>query len=434
MPSFAAADTKTAEISVGRRPEFTLKHLNFICWGMFLAFLVIPLAMVVKNGFQGRGPAIGGDKDFVFFYTMGRMLNEHSPAQLYNVDLQKKIEMEVQPLTDGREYTPNPYHPYIAILFRPFALFSFNAAYRLWLFTSFCLYLSGLALITRRFLPHDPYWRSLAFCFALAFLPFLWIMTGGQIPTIGFIGLALACYEEDRGHPFLSGLGLSLCLYKPPLLALLLPMLLIGKRYKTLIGFLGGGVAMAAVTTAAEGFGIWSGYFRLLLSFGSAAARTQGYRQLRYYMDLSAFSSLLPGGRSWLGISILVILACCAFGALAAAWRKDSGATRASGILLWAATITWTLVLNVYSPIYDSILAVIGIIMTAAVLKDLADLRLRRLFNVIWILVLIGSWVTVQIAQTTGFQVFTVLFVLLGTVQIIAWRRINTAQPATICR
>jgi hypothetical protein len=149
-------------------------------------------------------------------------------------------------------------------------------------------------------------------------------------------------------------------------------------------------------------------------------------------MDLSAFSSLLPGGRSWFGISVLAVFVCCASVALAAAWRKSSRAKGRSSILLWAATITWGLVLNVYSPIYDSILAVIGIIITAAVLKDSPDLRLRRLFTGIWIVVLIASWVTVQVAQSTGFQMFTVLFALLGAVQIIAWRRMNTAQPVTI--
>jgi hypothetical protein len=113
---------KSRNSEAAPRPAFTLKDLNFVCWAMFLAFLVLPMGVVAKNAALGRGPSLGGDKDFVFFYSMGRMLNEHSPAQLYDVELQEKIEMEVQPLKDGRGYTPNPYHPYIAILFRPFAL------------------------------------------------------------------------------------------------------------------------------------------------------------------------------------------------------------------------------------------------------------------------------------------------------------------------
>jgi hypothetical protein len=253
-------------------------------------------------------------------------------------------------------------------------------------------------------------------------------MIGGQIPTIGFIGLALAFREEDRRRPFLSGLALALCLYKPTLLVLIVPMLLVSKRYKTLTGLLAGGVSLAMFATALEGVGIWPGYIRLLLSFGSAAAQTHGYRVLRYYMDLFAFSSLLPGGRSWLGIGIVAACGCCALVALFSAWRKNAGAQGPAGILLWATTVTWTLVLNLYSPVYDSIIEVISVIATAAVLKALPEPRLRRQFTGIWVVGLIASWVTIQIAQGTGFQLFTVLFALFGALQLTALRKLQQSQ------
>ena len=136
--------------------------------------------------------------------------------------------------------------------------------------------------------------------------PFLWIMNGGQLAAIGFFAFALALREEDRGHFVRSGLALSLCLYKPSLLLLFLPMLVISRRYRTLAGFFAGGIALILFTVAVEGVTVWSGYLGLLFSFGSAAASTHGYRILRYYMDLASFSSLLPGGRSLAGGAILL--------------------------------------------------------------------------------------------------------------------------------
>jgi len=314
----------------------------------------------------------------------------------------------------------------VALLFRPFARLPFAVAYPLWLAITFSLYMGGLAMASRNFFPNDPLRRSLIFCGALSFLPFWWIMTIGQIPIIGFIGIALAFCQENRERPLLSGLGLSLCLYKPTLLVLILPMLLVTRRYRTLTGFVSGGLALGALTTAVEGVGVWSGYLRMLLSFGAAAADTHGYRVLHYYMDLAAFSSLLPGGRSWLGGGAILGCACWAAFSLFRAWWKYAEAGKAAGTLLWAATLTWTFVLNIYAPIYDSILPVIGVIATAAVLQGVPDRRLGRQFTALLILILLASWVTGPVAQATGFQMYTVLFALLGTVQLMALGRIET--------
>jgi len=396
----------------------TLRGLTLICWTLFVAFLALPLAMVATVSIRS-GHFLESERDFVYFYSMGRMLNRYSPSQLYDYELQKRVATEVHPLV-RREYSPNPYPPFVGVLFRPFARMTFRAAYLLWQSISFALYIAGLALVSHRFFARDAVRRSLVYCLALSFMPFLWIMAGGQIPTIGFFGLALAFREEDKGRPCFSGLGLSLCLYKPTLLVLVLPMLLITRRYRTLIGFACGGTALAVLTTAAEGLGVWWGYFHLLLSFGTAALQTHGYRELKYYMDLASFSSLLPGGRSWLGGGVLIVCACFAGLSLVRTWWKAAGAGKPANSLLWSATVTWTLVLNVYVPIYDSILAVIGVIATAAVLKSFPVRSLRQQFRVIWLLIFGASWVTIELADSMGFQILTVLFALLGTIQLAA--------------
>ncbi len=412
------------------RPLFALKKLNFFCWLVFVVILAAPLATAIKDKIQS-GRSLQEARDFIFFYSMGRMLNQYPPSRLYDFELQKQVATEVRPLKAGQEYGPNPYPPFVGLLFRPFARLPFSTAYPLWLAVSFSLYIAGLSLAAGSFFPNDLLRRSLIFCFALCFSPFPWIMMGGQIPTIGFIGLALAFREENRERPVLSGLGLSLCLYKPTLLVLILPMLLVTRRYKTLMGFAGGGALLAGLATAVEGVSVWSGYLRMLLSFGAAAANTNGYRKLPTYIDLSAFSSLLPGGRSWLGGAIILGCACLAAFSLVRAWWKYRGAGKQATILVWAATLTWTLILNLYVPIYDSILAVIGVIATAAVLQGLPDARLRRQFTLVWSLILATSWLTLQVAEATGFQIFTVLFALLGTLQLAALRSVAARGPVS---
>ncbi len=353
-------------------PAFTFKEINFLRWTILILTAagswLRPLLLQLQSGgflrnFKG---------DFIYFYSFGRILNQYPPARLYDYDLQLKILNELHPLST-LEYGPNPYPPFVAILFQPFAHMSYFAAYLLWLVISFGLYTAGLSLVTRRFLPLDPYRRALIFCFALGVAPFLTrIKAGGPISAIGFFAIALAFCLEDLERPMLSGLALSLCLYKPTLLVLLLPMLLITRRYRTLLGFICGATGLVLFGISFAGVGVWSGYIHMLLSFGSQVTSTQPFRLPWIYADLGAFANFIPGGRSWAGRVVFIGFAGWAAVSLLRVWERSGGARKPASTLMWATTLTWTLVLNVYVPLYDLILVVISLVATFAALKDLS--------------------------------------------------------------
>jgi hypothetical protein len=113
-------------------------------------------------------------------------------------------------------------------------------------------------------------------------------------------------------------------------------------------------------------------------------------------------------------------------------WWKSRGAGRPVRSLVWATTLTWTLVLNLYVPFYDCILVVLSLIATAAVLKDLGDLRSGRLLTILSILIVALSWIALPIAEASGFQILTVLFVLLGILQFVVALRIFSSASARI--
>jgi hypothetical protein len=408
-------------------PAPTLKELNVICWGLFVAFLVLPLYTALA-GRQSLGQRIEAlDADFVFRYSMGRILNEYSAEKLYDQDLMKKVCSQVHPLKAGT-YGPSPYPPFIGILFRPFALMPYSVAYLVWVSISVALYLLGLTIVSSRFFLHEPLRRSLIFFFALSFYyPFI-IETAinGQVCAIGFFALALAMREEDLGHRLLSGVALSLCLYKPTLLMLILPMLVVSRRFKILLGFTIGATALVLFTTAMEGLRVWSGYFNLLLYVGrvSSGIQTRSFVRLWKFVDLMSFSALIPGGRSWPGLLVLFVGACWAVFSLLRIWWKSAGAGEPVTSLVWATTITWTLLLNVYVPIYDSILIVLSIVITAGVLKDLRGKPLYRWFTALWLLIYASACVAEDVAFATGFQIMTVLIAGLGILQLTALRRV----------
>ena len=418
--------SKPAE-SLARRmfgPVPSPREIRLICWSLFIILLVWPTCVALYGLIrqQQKSPRVP-DVDFIYFYAMGRMSNKYPAGQLYDYELQKQVATDIRPMNAGGEYGPNPYSPVVGILFRPFALLPFVPAFALWIGLSFSLYLAGLALFAGQFFHDDPHRRSLSFCFALSFCPFYWVVAGGQISTIGFFALALAFREEDRRRPLLSGLALSLCMYKPTLLILLLPMLLITRRYKTLMGFAGGSLAMAAFITLVQGAAVWPGYVSMLLSFGSATTKIHSFVELWYHVDLNSFSSLLPGGRSWLGASVILACASLAGIALVRAWLIDrSWASRRAGAptgtLIWAVTLTWTLILNLYVPFHDCILFVLSFMATAAVLKRAPSLRLRRQSALLGLAILASSWISLSFARTTGFQILTVLFSVFGMLQL----------------
>ena len=104
--------------------------------------------------------------------------------------------------------------------------------------------------------------------------------------------------------------------------------------------------------------------------------------------------------------------------------------------LVWATTITWTLVLNVYVPVTDCILVILSLVVTAAVVSRLPLTRWSRLLTFFWPLIALSSWIMAPFAGWAGFQILTVVFALLGVLQLVVLRKIVSVgyelSPATL--
>ncbi|MGA9586419.1 MAG: glycosyltransferase family 87 protein, partial [Terracidiphilus sp.] len=216
------------ESILGPRPG--LKELNVFCWGLFVLGLIFPLCFVLfirwRLGvrFSSLLPI-----DFIYFYGIGHILNQHPAVQLYDYGLQAKTFDEIYHLTANNQiWGRSPYPPFVAKFFSIYARFSFEQAYFLWMGTSFVLYIAGIAAAVKAALPRDPLKGSLIFCFALASPLFLYFnLTVGQLATVAVFSVGFAVYLEKRSMLFFSGMALSILTYKPTLLLLIVPMLLL---------------------------------------------------------------------------------------------------------------------------------------------------------------------------------------------------------------
>ena len=402
-----------------------LKEIHVACWGLFVAFLVVPMCVLLWIQVRMGPESIRKlHPDFVYFYGVGSIVRDYPAARLYDRDLQLKTFNSLAALQEG-VYGPSPYPPFVAQFFSVFARIPFEPAYLAWASVSLLLYWMGIAAIAREIFPVEPLKRSLIVCLSLAFYPFVMgTLVNGQLAAVAVCAISFGIYQERHGRPFASGLLLSILIYKPTLLLLIVPMLLVTRRYRALLGFASGAALWMAIATMVAGFRIWPAYLHFLSAFGSTAGvGGKSALQLWKYVDFSSLLNASFPGRSGVSAGILFALAAMLAIALGVLLWRSAAKGQPVQSLAWAATLTWTLLLNVYVPIYDTAIVAIAVILTLGAVRDLAWESAGRWTVLLAVLLLGVSWVTVPTAKTHGFQLMTLLLTVLGLAQLFLLHR-----------
>lgn len=414
---------------LGPRPG--LKEANLVAWTLLAAFLIVPyclfLGVQLKSGAQFYR---SNHPDFVYFYGVGRIVNEYPAARLYDYNLQVQVFNELSPARAGY-YGPSPYPPFVAHFFALFALLPFTTAYLLWAAISLLLYLTGIAAVAKVAQLRNGFELSLFFCFALAFYPFfVETMFNGQLAAVAVCCVGLVVLADRRAHPFASGIALSLLIYKPTLLVVLLPMLVLTRRFKALGGFIVGAAILFAATTGIAGFASWETYARFLSLFGRVTGvNGQSTLDLPKYIDLISISHLVRGGRSPLGLGILAAVALTVAAWLGVLlWRSAKG-DKPVQCLAWAAALTWTLLLNFYVPLYDCSLVALSMLLTVAALQELDWKSPLRWSVLLALLIFAASWKTEAIAASYHVPLLSILLAALGVSQLFLLSR-GLGQPS----
>jgi hypothetical protein len=395
----------------------TTREMVVACVTVLVAF-AIGVGVNLPRSHAGAW-TVGGD--FVALYTAGRILNDQNEDRLYDLALQEQIYRELVPGAISLKL-PFAYPPFVAALFRPLARLPFSLALSTFLLITPLMFLGALVLLNERFgsLARDE--RALVLLAGMSFFPFLgYTWLGAQISVIGFGAIALALYEEDRGRPFRSGLALSLCLYKPSLLVLILPMMVVSGRFRQLVGFLAGAGVLTIVCLVVVGNHATLAFVENLgwwITRSTPAVRPfNAYR----YVDLNAFFRLLPYGGSFGGYVLLGGIAVATAIALVRRWAHSRTADRPERLLVWAATLTWTLVLNIYTPFYDTILVVAAAILAVAAVRARGWAGWHRLAPAL-LCVYVAPWVAEVLARALSVQLYTLVLAGFGTLLLLEAR------------
>jgi hypothetical protein len=363
---------------------------------------------VVLSSFVKSPDRLRNGTDFPAFYIAGRILNEYPNDRLYDRELQRRLYEEVAPEAAGRSNLFFVYTPFFALVCSPFAFLPYLPAFVCWFIISFALFTVGFRLAwTAATLPTKN--RTDGFVLALGFLPFLtWCLFTGQTSAFGFFWLAVAVYLDRKGWLFASGCALAMLLYKPTLLILLVPMLLVTKRWRTLAGFCITAVGLGLISLALIGFSGVPAYLSLLASFSQDKAT--GKHPI--WVDIDAFSFFLPlvNGRVSLAGWLVVILAIIVIPFLVAAWVRRRERS-------WAHAITWTLVLNLYVVIYDSTFMILAVLLSIEP-SELSKGELPLGFRWLLLALFVVPWVETNLARYYGFHPLTIVLVAFGCYQM----------------
>lgn len=420
---------------LGPRPG--LKELNFVCWLLFVLFLLLPVALYLfvryKAGarFENLLPI-----DFVYFYGIGRLANEFPVSHFYDLKLQLQVFNSIFPL-HGEAWGASPYPPLVGRFFSLYARFSIATAYYMWLVTSLALYLTGVVATLKAVFPREKLKSSLVICFALAFPSFLYFtLIVGQIGTIAVFAFGVGIYQEQKSRPFAAGLALSVLAYKPTLLVLLLPMLLLTRRFRALAGFVGGVFGWIAVTTLICGWQIWADWIRVLTIFAGRDGISGKSLVKRWgYVDLYSFWHLIGAG-SGRGLLLLFVLIVTLLVWLAVLFWRSTSIGRPQQLLLWAAVLTWTLLINVYVPYYDVVLVVLPIVLALGALGELDQLKTRTSVTILGLAIFVTSAFSEAYAERYSVQPLTILLLVLALFETASLQRAlrnGAVAPDAMC-
>ena len=380
-----------------------------------------------------RGPqtaawTVGGD--YPSFHMAARILNEGQGDRLYDLTLQESVFRDLVPEATGLS-SFYPYPPFIAALFRPLALFPMPVGLAIFLIVSPLTYVAALWLLIRQLGPDRRDERALVIAAGLSFLPYVgYTWLGAQITFIAFAAVALAVVEDERGRGLRSGMALSLCLYKPTLLLLILPMLVVTGRLRHLLGLAAGAALLAMVSIATAGTGSIVAYIQRMLSLAETYGSGQTFLNPYRFVDINSFFRMLPYGRSTLGSVVCAGVVIAAAAALVHLWVDARSGERQTTQLVWAATITWTAVLNVYTSGYDTILVVVAALLAFAAMRGRGWIRWRSLSSALTVLY-VAPWVAEVSAPLAGVQAFTIALAWFGTLLIMEARRKSSLTEST---
>jgi hypothetical protein len=404
-------------VAPARRDLFRVRPWQVAAATLSIAILYVFAQSQVSALRSGR-PLV---REFMAFYTVGYVLNQ-SPGILYDPKAFNETYHSLFPALPDEAKQLYAHAPFEAIAFRPFALLPFESSLVAWQVLSLVLFSLGFTLVWRASDSLPCGQLPLALLWMLSLRPVAAdSLARGQVAALTFFCIGTAVWCQRRRQDYWAGVALSLCLSKPTLLGLLLPMLIVGRRLRILVGFGAGAAALAAVSLAVVGWRGCADYVAMLRHFGTMATGSRNAFLLSDYVDINSFVRMASGGGGQWALAVVAVVTAGILPWLIKLWRAGGREGDAKWGLTWAATLTWTMLLNVYVAPYDTSIVVLGMVLTAGALHRSSQGAMPGALQILFVLLYVVPWLPpVPIGVNRILNLYTLALVGLGIYQIWA--------------
>jgi hypothetical protein len=305
-----------------------------------------------------------GYPDFTVFYTGGTILREGLGRQLYDHQVQYRVQSEFTGKIDSRN-GPLPYlhPPFEALIFLPLTVLPYREAFLAWDLLNVCA-LMGVALVLRRSveaLRQIPAWEfSLG---ALAFFPIFANFLQGQDSILLLLVCTLGFSALRRRADFLAGCWFGLGAFKFQLVIPLVLLVVIWRRKWAGSGFLSVSALLALLSAGLVG---WAQVLRYpLFVMQVVQAASLGGVPPELMPNLRGL--LLGWSFPYLGaVGIpLVVVGTAALFLFASSIRKGSGGSQDQIELRFSQAIVTAVLIGWHTNTHDLSLLVLPIVLVA---------------------------------------------------------------------
>jgi len=209
---------------------------------------------------------LGGRSDFRQLYTAGYMVRSGNAHELYEYDAQLHFQNRL--VSPGDIALPFNHLAYEALLFVPFSLLSYRAAY----FALLGFNLTGLAITFKLLRPGmknlAAIYRWLPPAMFLAFLPIAAALLQGQDSILLLTLLAAALVSLHSGRELAAGVLVGLGLFKFQIVIPIALLYLIWRRWRFVFGFASSALAETVASIWLVGTSQFITYARSLITLG----------------------------------------------------------------------------------------------------------------------------------------------------------------------
>ena len=365
-----------------------------------------------KNGFL-----VWYGADHLAFYSAGKIADETGFANIYDLEKLESIQAEelnkrgLLEIIGGSKFDPTPV-PVLSFFIIPFQLLSrveLELSYWIWTAANLALLAGYLLFFLNKVRPKLPAAgsdRKLVFIMLLSF-PAIETLIWGQVEVFLLICTGEFIRSALNRKPFLSGLWLGGLLLKPQILILIVPVLLILRYWKPLMGFAVSSSIIFFSSLALSGINGMKGMIDLWTGYAGGMATNWPDRMINWRMVGVNLNALLNTQLGWVLTGLGVVLTMLAVHFLVKN-RPVYGSTQ--WVMVMLGVFSATLALTWHSH-YHMALALTPFLIYGAVYKLLSE---KILF----------LWVSAVPIATLGLMIVSLLVLLLTGINISVYRGI----------